>query len=281
MGIFGDLVTDAMGGFGSKPKVPVWADITLDQEQQKAIAANLAALPGAENLVSQSNAFTQDQITKMLEGSIPGYHQIVGNIGSNISDLTAGRIPTDVQQMVETASAGRALEGGYGGSGMSRNLVARDLGLTSLNLTQQGLNSAESWLQTMNSIFAPGMMNLQSMFVSPQQMFNDTFMNQEAQWGVQWLRNQLKAMPDPATAAIARDVGGMTDSLTSIILPIYGMLGQSGGSGGGGMMGMGGGSSGGGGGMMNMLSGMMGGGGGGAAAGGGGGSMMSMIGAFL
>ena len=39
------------------------------------------------------------------------------------------------------AGAGKALMGGYSGSGMHRNLVARDLGTTSYDIQQQGMKT--------------------------------------------------------------------------------------------------------------------------------------------
>ncbi len=241
MGLFGDLVTDALGGFPKKPKVPDWQDISLATQQGKAIDANLAALPGAEQLVSRSNAFSQDQISKMLQNVIPNYSALTSKSGSNIEAMLRGEIPSDVKDQIQTSDAARALSGGYSGSGMHGDLVARDLGLTSLHLTQQGLSSAESWISMMDSMFAPSQLSVKDMFISPTQMFQTTFANQAEKWNVQWLKNQLKALPDPATAAIARDVGGIVDSVGSSV-------GNYVGGGAGGMISLASGSSGGGGG---------------------------------
>lgn len=237
MGLFGDLVTGALGGFASKPKVPIWNDINLGTEQQKSITSNADALPGAESLVSSANAFSQDQIRKMLEGAIPGYSKIVGDVSGNIESLLKGELPSDVSNAVQSNAAARSLEGGYGGSGSARSLVARDLGLTSLDLTQKGIGSAQSWMQIMNSLYAPGEINVSSMFITPEQMFNADLTNQQNKWGTEWLRNQIKAMPDPETAAIAKDVGGITDSFAGALGGAMGGVGGgalTAGSGGGG-----------------------------------------------
>ena len=232
MGLAGNLLGTVLGG-ASKPVVPPWQNISLPQQQGAAIAANSAALPASESLVSSSNSFSQDQISKMLEQAIPGYNSIVGSASSNIESMLKGEIPTDVSQAVQTSDAAQAIGGGYAGSGAARNLVARDLGLTSLNLTQQGLSSAQSWISSMNNIFAPGQLNVSSMFISPQQMFQDTFQNQEQQWNVDWLKNQVKAMPDPTMEAVGQFVGGIGDAAASYFTG--GMLGggMGGGSGGG------------------------------------------------
>lgn len=256
MGLFGDLIQSAMGGFPSKPNVPAWQNLSLSNAQTQAIAANQAALPASQGLVSGVNQFTRDQIQQMLEQAIPGFQKIAGSASSTISDLLAGKIPGDVQQAVQSASAARAVGGGYGGTGMHSNLVARDLGLTSLDLTGKGLSSAQSWLQTMNSIYSPGMMNVSSMFISPMQQFETEMQNQEAAWGVNWLQNQINALPDPATAAISKDLGGMADT-AAMAIPYFGAFYGASSMGGGGGIGslLGGGGGGG-------LGGLIGGGGG-------------------
>ena len=243
MALFGDLVKGALGGFPEKPRVPIWADITLAEEQQKAIEANQKALPGAEELASGVNSFNQQQISQMLRFAIPNYDSLTKTASGNIESLLRGEIPKDVQDRLQISDAAKALGGGYSGSGMHGNLLARDLGLTSLSLTEQGLGSAESWIRTMASLYEPGMMNVTSMFVTPQQMFQDTYQNQSTKWNVQWLRNQLKALPDPYDAAIASDVGSITDSFASALSAYVGGMGGVGGAVGGAIgMGAGGGS---------------------------------------
>lgn len=214
MGLFGDYLGSVLGGT-KKPSVPVWTDINLADEQQKAIKANLDALPNAESLASSTNAFNEEQILKMLQSAIPNYDQLSKSASNDLISLIKGELPQGVSDQVQNSAAARALGSGYAGSGMSRNLVARDLGLTSLQTIQQGLSSAEQWIRNMDALFAPGMLNVTSMFVSPQQMFSDTMANQENKWGVQWLKNQIKAMPDPQMEALGQFIGGIGDAAAS------------------------------------------------------------------
>jgi len=95
-------------------------------------------MPRAQQLESKRNQFNVAELNKMLETSIPGYATAQGLRTNNAMAKLRGEIPLDVQQQLARSSAARSLEGGYGGSGMARNLTARDLGLTSLNLTGQG-----------------------------------------------------------------------------------------------------------------------------------------------
>lgn len=57
----------------------------------------------------------------------------------NAAAMMSGRISADTQANLARSGAMRALQGGFGGGGeMGRNLQARDLGLTSLDLQRQG-----------------------------------------------------------------------------------------------------------------------------------------------
>lgn len=178
---------------GSKPKVPALPELKLGDEQQKAITANIAAAPGASKLAQLS----QDQITKMIEQAVPGFEGIKTTASNNISSLLKGEIPTDVSAAVKRGSAGTSLAGGFGGTGASRNLVARDLGLVSLDLTQKGLSSAESWLKSMEQLYAPSEAIFSGMFVSPGQMASFDVEERNMQFERQWLQNQIEAMPAP------------------------------------------------------------------------------------
>lgn len=66
------------------------------------------------------------------------------------SQMLQGEIPEDVQAQVEQISAERAIQGGFGfgDSQAARNLVARDLGLTSLDITNQGIQHAGTLAET-------------------------------------------------------------------------------------------------------------------------------------
>lgn len=182
---------------GSKPTVPDLPSLNLGTEQQKALAANQAAIPGAEAIASNVDLFNQQQIDRMLSSVIPNYKAITGNVSRNIASLTAGQIPTDVQQAVQSSAAAQSLSGGFGGTQAGGNLLARDLGLTSLNLTQQGLNSAESWIKTASSIYEPGNFNVASMFITPGQQASFDVEERNTQFQTQWMKNQIAAMPAP------------------------------------------------------------------------------------
>jgi hypothetical protein len=66
-----------------------------------------------------------------------------------------------------------------------------------LDLTQRGLDSAESWMRTASSIYQPGMLNVGSMFVSPQQQAGFDVNERNSAFQQQWMKAQIEGMPDP------------------------------------------------------------------------------------
>jgi hypothetical protein len=212
--------------FGSKPAVPKVTPLDLGTEQSKAIGNNISQLPQAESLVSSANQFSSEQITQMLQAAIPGYSNMTQTASSDIQSELSGQIPSDVSQAVTESGAAKSMSGGYGGSGMNRNLVARDLGLTSLALTQQGLSSAESWIKMSDQLYSPSMMNVSSMFVTPAQQASFDVEERNTQVQQQWLQNQISAMPDPVLAGIKSTIDSFTKSF------LGGMGGGMGGGGG-------------------------------------------------
>ena len=195
MGFLGDL-------FGSKPTVPTWNNISLDQSQTQAVGANQASLGSIENLATGVNTFNQQQLTELMNNIMPGFSGMASTASKNISDELSGKIPTDVSQAIQSSDAAKALTGGFGGSGLAGNLTAKDLGLTSLDLTNQGLSSLESWSGQIDKMFAPGEFNVSSMFISPQDEFTSTMQNQEQEMQQQWMTNQVAAMGDPVTQGL-------------------------------------------------------------------------------
>src|SRR6266481_5700889 len=103
----------------------------------------------------------------MLRTAIPNFDEIQQTAGGNITSMLKGEIPQDVQDQITNSVAGRNLGLGTAGSGFGRDLVARDLGITSLNLTEKGLSSAESWIATSERMLSPAMATYTNMFVTP------------------------------------------------------------------------------------------------------------------
>lgn len=111
----------------------------------------------------------------MLERAIPGYSKLRDKTTANITDWLAGKVPQDVSDQVMRSAAGRSLYGGFGGSGMARNLSARDLGLTSLDIMGKGMDAASKWITAARS--GVSQFDVSSMFIRPE--FQAQFAAQE------------------------------------------------------------------------------------------------------
>lgn len=120
---------------GKKIKLPGWTQISPTQNQIDTAQGNLDALPSANEFAKAANQSKLAELESLM-GLSP---DTLKQIGENIGSQAKGEIPTDVSDAVQRNAAVRSLGGGYAGSGMNRNLVARDLGLTSLQLTDRAL----------------------------------------------------------------------------------------------------------------------------------------------
>lgn len=182
MGLLSDL-------FGKKPKVPKLQ--TLEEAQGKAVGANIASFKDIAQLAVAVDDFNQERLLKLSEMTLPGGRQKIQDI---ITSRLAGEIPDDVGRQIQRFGAERAVAGGFSGSQFGVNQTARNLGLTSLDIIDSGLSSAEAWLATAN---APGF-DVTSMFITPQQKYAD----QVNQFNRDFTEAKIKASPDPGTRGI-------------------------------------------------------------------------------
>ena len=195
------LLGGLLGG-GKKPKVPEFRSVDIDAEQKAAIAGNAKNFSDSAELTTRTNTYNQSELQRMLRAAIPGYDAMVGKQGEVIGSMLGGQLPQDVVGQIQRNSAERAGAGGYGGSGMGRNLEARDLGLTSLQLTQQGLSAAERWLAGTKALAVPGQFDVSAMFLSPAQRVSATVANNTGQFNRDLMAANVAAAPDPTMRAI-------------------------------------------------------------------------------
>ena len=187
---------------GSKPKVPEFKPIDFAGEQKKAIQQNLQSLPAASELAQKTTTADQSVLEEQLRRAIPGYDKLIAQAGSNIGASLRGEISPEVSAQVQRSTAGRALSGGFGGaSGMGRSLTARDLGLTGMQIQNQGLQQAQSFIQQQRMFGMVQPFSTSSMFITPAQRVGVMQQQQQAQYGRDLQAAQVAAMPDPTMAA--------------------------------------------------------------------------------
>ncbi len=215
MAVAGALIGGAIGAFGRKPKIPQLQPVNPTAIQSQTIAENATALPAAEQLGSQVNNYNVKEqlgmLSKALEFVAPGQLQKAQGI---VSSQLNGEVPPDVAAAVQRRAAAQSLLGGYGGgSGLGRNLSLRDFGLTSLGVQQQGLANFSSLASLAPKTQA---FDVSSMFFSPQQRLDAAFKDRNDQFQRNLLAEQVAAAPDPATAALGREIDRFFNTAASI-----------------------------------------------------------------
>lgn len=205
IGGVGSLVGGLLGA-GSKPKLPPFTPVDAQAEQQKAIGGNLANFQNASELASKASSFDQDTLTNQLRKAIPGYDQIVQKASQNIESQLSGQINPDVAAQVQRASAARALAGGYAGSGAAGNLSARDLGLTSMQIQQQGFGNALNYIQNQRQTATAAPTSVTSMFLTPAQRIGVAQFNSAGALQQGNLQAQVNAQPNPLLAAFGNSL---------------------------------------------------------------------------
>lgn len=207
--------------------LPGYQSVNVSNETRQAIQDNLGNLDKSSKLAGAASDIDQANLMKQLRAAIPNYDSIMAGGGKAIDSMLRGELSDEVKAQVARGAAQRSLAGGYGGTGMARNLEARDLGLTSLNLTQTGIDKAMGWLQTARATSVAGPTSVSSMFITPQNRIEAAFRNSENQYTSAMNQAFGKATPgmDAYYAQNLQRVGGQL------------MGGSMGGGGGGGGMG--------------------------------------------
>jgi len=104
--------------------------------------ARLNQFSQAADQLSRSAVQTRMNLLDMAD---PRGRELSAIADENAAALMSGRISSDVQANLARSGAMRALQGGFGAdSQMGRNLQARDLGLTSLDLMNRGAQMYDS-----------------------------------------------------------------------------------------------------------------------------------------
>lgn len=150
-----------MGGRRSSPAPP-----QLQAPREVPLSETFSKFLGQEAQFPALSAFASNvnrQFRQELETGLPGTLGATTQISTLVNQLLGGAVPADVQAQVQRQGAEQAMALGIPAtSGMARNLQARDFGLTTMDLMQQG------------AAYTPGLVEL-SNFLSPQQTQNYLF----------------------------------------------------------------------------------------------------------
>jgi len=218
-GLLGGIIGSAGGilggllGAGKKPVIPAFKPIDFAAEQKQAIKQNLGSLSSASELARKTTTADQSVLEEQLRRAIPGYDQLIAQAGSNIGASLRGEISPEISSQVQRSTAGRALSGGFGGaSGMGRSLTARDLGLTGMQIQNQGLQQAQSFIQQQRMFGMVQPFSTSSMFITPAQRVGVLQQQQQAQYSRDLQAAQVSAAPNPMMSALGGSlstIGGL------------------------------------------------------------------------
>ena len=193
-----------LGGLfgGKKPKVPELKPIDFAGEQRQAIQQNIASLESATELAQKTTAAEQSQLEAQLRRAIPGYDQIVAQASKTIGSRLRGEVDQDIQSQLQRSVAGRAVGGGFKESaGIRTNLLARDFGLTAMQIQNQGLAQAQNFIQQQRTFGMVQPFSVSSMFITPAQRIGAIQEQQARMYGRDLTAAQVAAAPSPMQQA--------------------------------------------------------------------------------
>lgn len=220
MGVIGGLMKKGA-------KVPKYKKVDQAKEQEASISSNLASFDKSKQLAAQTSAADQDILMANLEKAMPGYGKLIGGAGSAIGSMIRGELPMADQGMIMRRAAEGGMAGGMGGSQAGRNLVARDLGLSQMQMTQSGLGALNPFLSTVRSTAVANPMSVGASYVNP------------AQWTQNAIGENRYAHKNAIAMAKAKAANSFGNKLGGALQGVGGMMagGMFGGGGGGGGIG--------------------------------------------
>jgi hypothetical protein len=182
--VLGTGAHTGQGAYGLVPGIP-----DPNSTANQAIAGNNANLSGNEQLGAGVNAFNLNQLHQQYESGLPNYGALTQQASTNIGNELHGVLPPDVVNQLEQSAAERGISSGSYDDPNSNAALLKSLGLTSLNLENQGQTDLTAAVKRTPTT---ALFNPQSMMTTPGQI-------QDAQVAA----NKLAAAPDPALAAAA------------------------------------------------------------------------------
>ena len=199
--------------------------LNLTEEQRKALEGNIANMPKIEELGNLFQQFYLDQMDTAFGGT-GVFRDIMASGGRTTQEMLDtseemlhGEVPKDVQEAVQRSSAYQSLMGGYSGSQMSGANAARNLGLTSLAMINQGAglqaqagNAAQRWAALSGS----GAMA--NMLITPAQQTDLDLKQAMIKHDIKQQKENIKAQRDPV-------IGGLSDIVETLTAAYVGSLG--------------------------------------------------------
>lgn len=164
-------------------RIPNPEQVDLQSVINNAIGSNYQNLPMNLATANRVNQFNAGQMVRGASTIQPYFKQLQEQIGRNALSFSRGELPGDVVGSIGRAAASRGFANGIGmgsrGGGFNTalgGLNLRNLGLTSLQLAQQGTEMGMR-ANAQAASMVPGLFDVQGQMVSPGLAVGSAFQN--------------------------------------------------------------------------------------------------------
>lgn len=217
-----------------KLKIPKFNTVDVGAETKAAFAENLANLPTVSEFAKQFNEMSTEQMTAALEKMMPGYMKLRDQTTANITSMAKGEVPAGVQNLLARKAAERGITLGTSGSEFQAYDELRNLGLTSLDLTQRGLDAATRWIDSTAS--KTPVFNMATAFLPIDQRVNLKYQENVMKFQRDLMKAKVDAIPWGWKAVLGNVANAATDDIHhwGQMMAGFGSSAMMGGGGGGG-----------------------------------------------
>ncbi len=230
--VIGGVVGGAVGFFGSKgkkaPTAAPFTPVSVQEEQQKAIAGNLANFGLASSLATRTNDFNQNEATRLIEKAIPGFSAAQRGLMAKVNeDLNSENdLPQSVRDKLAQVAAEKGISRGTAGGFNSFNLV-KDFGFNLLDWKQASRARAMNTLSTVYGLTPKvNVMSPMASMVDPNTAINVAQGNNAQRYNID--QSQINAQTAFENDRIAAQNGALSGALSTFA----GMYGAGAGAGG-------------------------------------------------
>lgn len=143
--------------------------------------------PEYQQLAESTNQFMTGQAINPFIQNLPGYSNMVGQRSQNALSMLKGQIPNDVITQISQGAAERGIMGGSPASPNSNAAYLRALGLTSLDMMNQG---SQQLTQSIADTPVPELWNPASLYVPRQLAADEANYAMEGLKQAQWSGNK-------------------------------------------------------------------------------------------
>lgn len=173
MALFGDI----LGGLFGQQKVPSFQTVSPEDLIKRSMG-QLPAIAAGQMEQAQGGARAQRAAENIFDPNQGALRE--ATTSRILADLNlGGAIPAEIQRSVTQSALGSGIASGLGLSPAGRSVVARDLGLTGLDLINDRLQRAMGYTRSapvLNEIYNPA-----SIGIGPSDVANQIVANQNAQ----------------------------------------------------------------------------------------------------